>query len=706
MQRRIIYAMSELGLDAAAKHKKSARTVGDVIGKYHPHGDAACYETMVGLSQDFNSRYPLLDGQGNWGSLDDPKSFAAMRYTEVRLRPYARSLLSELGLGTVDWQDNFDGTLREPLLLPARLPNILLNGATGIAVGMSTELPPHNLREVIAACIHLLRNPRATLPELLRLLPAPDFSVPVEIISPAAELEELYARGNGTVRVRAPYLVENGLPVITGLPAQVSVVRVREQIISQLRANKLPMLEDLRNESDERNPVRLVLVPRSRNCDVKALMSHLFATTDLERKLRVHMNVIGLNGKPRVMDLRSLLLDWLRFRTETIIRRLRDRLRRLEQRLEELEGLLKAYGRLEEVIRVIREEEAPREKLMQLLELSELQAEAILELRLRRLARLEENKLRRTAEAMTLEQKELLRVLASPRHRLKTLLQKELLRDEELHGDERRCPLRTREPAQAMAANVLLTEQPITVVLSREGWIRAARGHEINPSELAFRGGDALLQAVRGRSRQSLSLLGSSGRCYNLEAHNLPSARSLGEPVSTRIQPPDGERCVGLMLGDPDELFLLAGNAGYGFLARLEDLRSHKRAGKTVLKPTAGRELLAPLRVPDPEQGQLAALSAESRLLVLPLRELSRRAAGRGACILRILGKRYKTGADHLQQLLLLGARTPLLIKSGRRHLRVRVADRALYAGAPGTRGTLLPRGFRKNPTLHVEHLS
>ena len=474
------------------------------------------------------------------------------------------------------------------------------------------------------------------------------------------------------------------------------MTRLREQIAEQIRAKKLPMLEDLRDESDEIHPVRLVLVPRSGHCDLEALMSHLFATTDLERNLRVHMNVVGLDGKPRVMDLRSLLSQWLEFRTATIERRLGHRLQQVGRRLEGLQGFLKVYPRLDEVIQVIREAASPRASLMELLGLSERQAEEVLNLRLRSLARLEEEKLRQEFKNLSLEQKKLNQLLASKR-RIKSLLKRELLEDAERYGDDRRCPLRTREPAKAMAPSALLTDQPITVVVSREGWIRAAKNHDIEPAELTFRSGDGLLHAVRGRSNQALLLLGSSGRCYSLEAHKLPSARSLGEPVSARIQPPDGERCVGLMLGAPDALFLLAGNAGYGFLARLGDLQSRKRGGKAVLRSSAGRELLTPLLAADPGQSQLAALSAAGRLLLLAARELPRLSSGKGSRILKILSKRYAAGEDCLQQLLFLEAHDQLLIEAGRRFLRIRSADRALYSGELGARGVLLPRGFRKS---------
>ncbi|MBM4231861.1 MAG: DNA topoisomerase IV subunit A, partial [Gammaproteobacteria bacterium] len=569
VQRRIIYSMSELGLSAVSKHKKSARTVGDVIGKFHPHGDSACYEAMVLMAQPFAYRYPIVDGQGNWGSQDDPKSFAAMRYTEAKLTRYAEVLLRELGEGTADWVPNFDGTLEEPSALPARMPNLLLNGTTGIAVGMATDIPPHNLREVAQACIHLLDEPEATTRALMKFVKGPDLPTGAEIVSPRSDLVDFYDKGTGSFKARATYTMEDDCVVIEALPWQTSGSRVLEQIAEQMRAKKLPMVEDLRDESDHENPTRLVIVPKGRKVDVEQLMAHLFATTDLERNYRVNLNVIGLDGRPRVMGLREILSEWLTFRIATVKRRLEWRLDKVSRRLHILDGLLIAYLNLDEVIRIIRREDEPKPVLMRRFKLSEEQAEAILETKLRHLAKLEEMKIRDEQAALARERAELEAILGSSK-KLRKLVSDELTADAEKYGDARRSKIVEREAAQAIDETALIANEPVTVVLSAGGWVRAAKGHEIDPRSLQYKTGDSFQSAVRGMSLQQAVFLDSTGRTYCLPAHSLPSARGLGEPLAGRLNPPDGAKFTGAMMGDPEGLWLLSSDAGYGFTARLK----------------------------------------------------------------------------------------------------------------------------------------
>ncbi|MDQ1310559.1 MAG: topoisomerase subunit, partial [Pseudomonadota bacterium] len=608
VQRRIVYAMSELGLAAASKHKKSARTVGDVIGKFHPHGDSACYEALVLMAQPFSYRYPLVDGQGNFGSPDDPKSFAAMRYTESKLTRYAEVLLSELGEGTVEWTPNFDGTLEEPALLPARLPNVLLNGATGIAVGMATDIPPHNLREVAAACVRLLEEPKATLAQLLEHVQGPDFPTGAEIITSRDDLAKIYETGNGTFRARARYEMEESEIVVTELPYQVSGSKVLEQIAAQMRAKKLPMVEDLRDESDHEHPTRLIITPRSNRVDTEQVMAHLFATTDLERSYRVNMNVIARDGRPRVMGLRPLLEEWLAFRTDTVTRRLTHRLQKVEARLHILDGLLVAYLNLDEVIRIVRYEDEPKAALIARFALSEAQAEAILETKLRHLAKLEEMKIRGEQEKLAAERDELQKILAS-KARLKRLVRDEIIADAEKYGDDRRSRFVERAAAQAIAETELVASEPVTVVLSRSGWVRAAKGHDIDPRSLSYKTGDEFRTAARGRSTQQAVFLDSTGRAYSLPAHALPSARGQGEPLSGRLDPPDGATFAGVLIGDPEDRWVLASGAGYGFVVKLGELHSRNRAGKAILKVPEGSTVLAPVPVPAGDEVMLAAVN-------------------------------------------------------------------------------------------------
>ncbi len=695
VQRRIVYAMSELGLSARAKFKKSARTVGDVLGKFHPHGDSACYEAMVHMAQPFSFRYPLIDGQGNWGAQDDPKSFAAMRYTEARLSPFSEVLLAELGEGTVEWTANFDGTLQEPVLLPARLPVLLLNGAAGIAVGMATDIPPHNLNEVAAAAIHLLEKPKATVEDLCEHIRGPDYPTGGEIVTPREELLRAYQTGSGSVRIRARYELEGSDIVVTELPWQVSGARVLEQIAAQMTAKKLPMVADLRDESDHENPTRLVIVPRSSRVDAEAIMLHLFATTDLERSYRINMNMIGLDGRPSVKDLRTLLKEWLEFRIGTVTRRLQYRLDKVLDRLHILDGLLIAYLNIDEVIAIIRSEDEPRPVLMERFALSERQADAILDLKLRHLARLEEMKIRGEQEELADERDRLQKTLSS-KQRLRTLVKKEIAADAEKFGDERRSALVTRPAAQAMDETTLIPSDPVTVVLSEKGWVRAAKGHDIDPAALSYKAGDAFLAAAQARSNQQVVFLDSTGRAYTLAAHSLPSARGQGEPLTGRFNPPDGATFVGVMAGDPDSLYLLATDAGYGFIARLGDLYARTKAGKSVLSVPKNARVLPPVRVSDPDSDRVAAIDLQGHMLVIPAAEVPRLNRGKGIKIQGVNAKKLAAGEERMVAVVSVPAAGALVLHAGKRHLRLKSSELEAYQGDRGRKGRKLPRGLQR----------
>ena len=701
VQRRIVYAMSELALNAGAKYKKSARTVGDVIGKFHPHGDSACYEAMVLMAQSFAYRYPLVDGQGNWGSMDDPKSFAAMRYTEARLTRYAQLLLSELEDGTTDWVPNFDGTLSEPKLLPARLPNLLLNGATGIAVGMATDVPPHNLREVAAACVLLLEDPDAGVRDLCKHIRGPDFPTAAEIITPREEIRRIYETGNGALRMRAVYETEDGNIVITALPYQSSGSKVLEQIAAQMNAKKLPMLEDLRDESDHETPTRLVLVPRSSRIDVEALMAHLFATTDLERSIRVNLNVIGINGLPQVKDLKTLLAEWLEWRIGTVKRRLAHRLEKVTRRLHVLDGYLIAYLNIDEVIAIIRREEEPKPALMQRFKLSGEQADAILDLKLRQLAKLEEMKIRGEQADLNAERAHLEKTLGS-RQRLKTMVRKEIQADAETYGDERRSPIVQREQAQALDETALMPAEPVTVVLSQKGWVRAAKGHEIEVTTLSYRAGDDYLAHAYGRSNQTAVFVDSTGRCYSLPAHSLPSARGLGEPLSGRLTPPDGASFAGVMFGAPDSLHVLASDAGYGFIVKLEDVCAKNKAGKVVLNLPQGARTVLPAPVTDPETDSIAVVTSAGRLLLFPAAELPLLAKGKGLKLVGIPAAAWKNRDEVVIAVAAVPAGRSLKVHAGQRWATLKPADLDQYRGARGRRGDKLPRGYQRVDRVEV----
>jgi len=703
VQRRIIYAMSELGLKAGSKYKKSARTVGDVLGKFHPHGDMACYEAMVLMAQTFSYRYPLVDGQGNWGSLDDPKSFAAMRYTESRLAAFANLLLSELGQGTVDWQPNFDGTLEEPVLLPARLPHILLNGATGIAVGMATDIPPHNIGEVMAACIHLLKHPNASVADLCAHLPGPDYPTEAEMITPAADLLKIYETGNGSIRMRACYSTENGDIVITALPHQTSGAKIITQIAAQMIAKKLPMVEDVRDESDHENPVRLVIEPRSNRVDGNNVMAHLFATTDLERSYRVNMNIIGLDGRPQVKNLKMLLSEWLDYRLQTVRRRLQYHLDKVSKRLHILEGLLIAYLNIDEIIAIIRDEDKPKPVLMKTFALSEAQTDAILELRLRQLAKLEEIKIRGEQKELSKE-RDILEETLNSEKKLNNLILKEIKADVKQYGDPRRSPLVEREQAQAFDDSTLISSDPITVILSAKGWVRAAKGHEMDPTTLNYKAGDELATSCRCRSNQQIVFLDASGRSYSIPAHTLPSARGQGEALAGHFTPPDGVGFVQVLSGEPDMSYLFASDAGYGFIVKLEDLYTKNKAGKAILTLPKGSNIVSPLHITNPETEHYAVVTSAGYLSIVPVSELPSLPKGKGVKLLNIPAK-SKVEKEKVVALTLLNPITDILtLHVGKRHITLKERDIEAYTGERSRRGQKLPRGFQKVDRVEVTH--
>ncbi|HAB62990.1 MAG TPA: DNA topoisomerase IV subunit A, partial [Pseudomonas sp.] len=685
-----------------AKHKKSARTVGDVLGKFHPHGDSACYEAMVLMAQPFSYRYPLVDGQGNWGAPDDPKSFAAMRYTEARLSRYSEVLLTELGQGTVEWVPNFDGTLNEPATLPARLPNLLLNGTTGIAVGMATDVPPHNLREVATACVRLLDDPKTTVEELCEHVQGPDYPTEAEIITPRADLLKIYETGRGSVRMRAVYRVEDGDIVVTSLPHQVSGSKVLEQIAAQMQAKKLPMVADLRDESDHENPCRIVIIPRSNRVDADELMQHLFATTELESSYRVNTNVIGLDGRPQVKNLKVLLSEWLTYRIGTVRRRLQFRLDKVERRLHLLEGLLVAFLNLDEVIHIIRTEDQPKPVLMARFELSELQADYILDTRLRQLARLEEMKIRGEQDELAKEREKLLALLGSEA-KLKKLVRKELIADAETYGDDRRSPIVARAEARALSENELLPAEPVTVVISEKGWARCAKGHDIDATGLSYKAGDGFKAAAAGRSNQYAVFIDSTGRSYSLPAHSLPSARGQGEPLTGRLTPPPGAGFECVLLPDDESLYVIASDAGYGFVVKGEDLQAKNKAGKALVSLPAGARVVAPRPLKSRDQDWLAAVTTEGRLLVFPVRDLPQLGKGKGNKIIGIPGDRVASREEYLTDLAVLPEGGTLVLQAGKRTLSLKSDDLEHYKGERGRRGNKLPRGFQRVDALLVE---
>lgn len=704
VQRRIIYAMSELGLSADSKHKKSARTVGDVLGKYHPHGDSACYEAMVLMAQPFSYRYPLVDGQGNWGAPDDPKSFAAMRYTEARLSRYSELLLAELGEGTVDWQPNFDGTLNEPVALPARLPNLLLNGTTGIAVGMATDIPPHNLREVANACVQLIDNPATTISELCQIIQGPDFPTEAEIITAKADLQTIYESGRGSVKMRAVYSMEEGNIIITALPHQVSGAKVLEQIASQMQAKKLPMVADLRDESDHENPTRIVIVPRSNRVDTLDLMQHLFATTELESSYRVNMNIIGLNGKPQVKDLKQMLIEWLSYRLATVRRRLQFRLDKVERRLHLLAGLLIAFLNLDKVISIIRTEDQPKSILMETFKLTDIQADYILDTKLRQLARLEEMKIKGEQDELHKEQERLLALLNSDK-KLRLLVRQEIIQDAQNFGDDRKSPIVARSDAKAFSENQLLPTEPITVVLSEKGWVRCGKGHDLDPAMLSYKAGDGYLASAVGRSNQTAVFIDSTGRSYSVASHTLPSARGQGEPLTGRLNPPAGASFECVLLPDDDALYLIASDAGYGFIVKGEDLQTKNKAGKALLSLPTNAKVIPPQLVVNKDQDLIAAVTNEGRLLIFPIVDLPQLAKGKGNKIINISSSRAANHEEYMIGVAVLSANASLILQSGKRSISLKPTDLAHYKGERGRRGNKLPRGFQRVDNIRIEEI-
>lgn len=703
VQRRITYAMSELGLSATSKPKKSARTVGDVLGKFHPHGDSACYEAMVLMAQPFSYRYPIINGQGNWGSQDDPKSFAAMRYTESKMSPYAKSLLQELGEGTVEWKPNFDGTLQEPVTLPARMPNLLLNGTMGIAVGMSTDVPPHNMREVVSACIHLLDSPKATVDDLCQHIKGPDYPTCGEIVTPAAELVETYRSGNGTLKLRAAYELENGSIIVNELPFQVSGNKVLEQIAAQMRARKLPMVSDLRDESDHENPVRLVIEPRSNRVDTEALMLHLFATTDLERSYRINMNAIALNGAPKLFNLKSLLKEWLSYRLDTVTKRLTFRLDKVNARLHLLDGYSIAYLNIDEVIAIIRKEDKPKPVLMKRFKLSDIQADAILDLKLRHLAKLEEFKIESERKELRAEKKDLEKTLGS-QARLKTLVKNELKADVEIYADDRRTKIIERAAAQAIDESALVPSEPLTVILSARGYVRAAKGHDIDVSSLSYKSGDEFMASAQGRTNQQAIFLDSTGRSYAIASHGLPSARSHGDPLAGYVKQPDGSVFAGVMMGANDSRHLLSTSAGYGFVLKLEDTLTRNKAGKKILTVPKGAQVLTPGLVQDYENDLIAVVNNQGRLLVYPLSEVPELAKGKGNKLFGISSKKFNAGEEELIAAVVISDQMILKIDTENRTMSLKLKDLEPYLSERGKRGTLLPKGWRSVKRVYVEN--
>jgi topoisomerase-4 subunit A len=704
VQRRIVYAMSELGLRSTTKHKKSARTVGDVLGKYHPHGDTACYEAMVLMAQDFSYRYPLIDGQGNWGSNASPKEFAAMRYTEARLSAYADVFLSELSMGTVDWAPNFDGTLSEPRMLPARLPNIILNGATGIAVGMATDIPPHNLNEIIDACIHLIDKPKSKIEDIFQIVKGPDFPTGAEIITSKEEITNIYRSGQGMIRMRATYEYDNGDIVITSLPYQVSSAKVIEQVALQIREKKLSMISDIRDLSDQDEPTRLVITPRSNRVDKEALISHLFATTELEKSYKINMTVIGLNRKPQTLGLLAIITQWLQFREQTVIRRLKFRLNKIKERLHILDGLLVAYLNLDEIIRIIRENDEPKPVLMQQFKLTDLQAEAILQIRLRQIAKLEEIKIKNERQELVKEKNWIEKTLAS-KQRLKTLMKNEIREDAQKYGDERRTLIVEREEARAIKAVELTAVEPVTVVLSTGGWVRAAKGHELEPANLTYKAGDGFLSAARGKTTHPAVFLDTKGRSYSLPAHTLASARGHGEPLTGKLTPSNGARFLSVLMGASDQKVLLASDAGYGFITNIANMVTKNTKGKAMLSVPKDCEPLPPQYVNNYETDFLAVITTEGRMLVIPVNVLPELPRGKGNKIIHIPPARFKKREEYVKLVEVIPEDATIKIHAGKQSVRLTPEIISSFIGERGRRGKKLPRGYRKADRIEIIHV-
>lgn len=700
VQRRIVYAMSELGLNAAAKFKKSARTVGDVLGKFHPHGDSACYEAMVLMAQPFSYRYPLVDGQGNWGAPDDPKSFAAMRYTESRLSKIAEILLSELGQGTVDFQPNFDGTLEEPQYLPSRLPHILLNGTTGIAVGMATDIPPHNINEVADAAVLLLDNPKAGLDDVLNIIQGPDFPTEAEIISPKDDIRKMYETGRGSIKMRATWHKEDGEIIISALPHQSSPSKIIAQIAEQMTAKKLPMVEDIRDEADYENPVRIVLVPRSNRVDTDALMAHLFATTDLEKSYRVNMNMIGLDHKPAVKGLLQVLTEWLTFRRTTVTRRLQHRLDKVLARLHILDGLMIAFLNIDEVIEIIRTEDEPKQVLMTRFNLSDEQAEAILNLRLRHLAKLEEHQLQAEKDKLEEERSNLELILGSER-RLNTLIKKEIQEDAKKYASPRMSQLVEREEAKAISESEMTPAEPVTVILSEMGWVRCAKGHDIDPAGLSYKAGDKYLAHACGKSNQPVIFIDSTGRSYALDPLSLPSARSQGEPLTGKLTLPAGATIEQVIMEPEKQELLMASDAGYGFICKFEDLIARNKAGKALISLPENAKVLKPETLSE-SASLLVSLTSAGRMLIFPVRDLPALSKGKGNKIISIPAANAKARSELLVKLFLISEQASLEFHSGKRKITLKPEDLQKFRAERGRKGSQLPRGLHSNVDIVV----
>ena len=702
VQRRIVYAMSELGLSATAKYKKSARTVGDVLGKFHPHGDSACYEAMVLMAQPFSYRYPLVDGQGNWGAPDDPKSFAAMRYTESRLSKFSEVLLAELGQGTVDWSPNFDGTMNEPKTLPARLPHILLNGITGIAVGMATDIPPHNVREVAQACVYLIEQPKAELVDLLAFVKGPDYPTDAEIITPKADIEKIYQTGRGSIKMRAVYDIEHGEVVITSLPHQAAGGKILEQIANQMQAKKLPMVVDLRDESDHENPTRLVVVPRSNRVDIEQLMQHLFATTDLEKSYRVNLNMIGLDNRPAVKNLKGILLEWLEYRRETVRRRLQYRLDKVLARLHILDGLLIAYLNIDEIIEIIRNYDKPKVELMSRFDLSSTQAESILEIKLRQLAKLEEIKIRAEQDELNIE-REYLEKLLSSKVRMNTLMKKEILDAAQTYGDDRRSVIIEREEAKALSEKDLVPSEAVTVVISDKGWARCAKGHDIDPEALSYKAGDEYLCAAKGRSNRPVVFIDSSGRAYATDAQTLPTARSQGEPLTGRFNLSQGDIFTTVLMADDETRYILSSDAGYGFIGSFSDMLSRNKNGKALLSLPHTSKVMTPQKVDNIDTQLCLAITTEGRMLVFPLTDLPVLTKGKGNKIINIPSAKAKAREEYLALVNVISPTDCITLHAGKRKLTLKPSDIEHYCGERGRRGNKLPRGLQRVDRIEIE---
>ncbi|WP_215769671.1 DNA topoisomerase IV subunit A [Haemophilus sp. SZY H36] len=700
VQRRIVYAMSELGLNATAKYKKSARTVGDVLGKFHPHGDIACYEAMVLMAQPFSYRYPLVDGQGNWGAPDDPKSFAAMRYTESRLSKISEILLSELGQGTVDYQPNFDGTLAEPQYLPARLPHILLNGTTGIAVGMATDIPPHNINEIADAAVMLLDNPKAGLNDVLEIVQGPDFPTEAEIISPKSEIRKIYEQGRGSIKMRATWKKEDGEIIISALPHQSSPSKVIAQIAEQMTAKKLPMLEDIRDEADHENPIRIVLVPRSNRVDTDALMAHLFATTDLEKSYRVNMNMIGLDHKPAVKGLLEILNEWLTFRRTTVTRRLQYRLDKVLSRLHILEGLMIAFLNIDEVIEIIRHEDDPKTELMARFNLSDEQADAILNLRLRHLAKLEENQLKAEQDELEKERLNLEAILGSER-RLNTLIKKEIQEDAKKYASPRMSQLVEREEAKMISESEMTPAEPVTVILSEMGWVRCAKGHDIDPKSLSYKAGDNYRAHACGKSNQAVVFIDSTGRSYALDPLSLPSARSQGEPLTGKLNLPAGATIEYVVMASEQQELLMASDAGYGFICKFEDLIARNKAGKALISLPENAKVMEPKTLAN-ATSLVVAMTSAGRMLIFPVKDLPALSKGKGNKIVTIPAANAKERSELLVKLLLISDQASLEFHSGKRKIVLKPEDLQKFRAERGRKGSTLPRGLHTNVEIVI----